>query len=343
MDTEKDRVSYLISMTKDLHMIYGKKKEEVTYRRRITVARRSLVQSEGIDLVLYFGDFLSAKDNRYKVIGFYGKGTFGQVYRCLDRFTQTCVALKVLKSVERYNERYFREARILDMLKKSPSSAKENIVELRNTFVQNNHLCMVFEPLQGSLYNVMQSTGNTGLGWEYVKIVMRQLFSGLNLLREEGLIHSDIKPENILLVEGMNCQIKIADFGSCCQTEEGYPAYIQTRYYRAPEILNSQRYSFPIDMWSSGCILFELITGKILFEGYDRNNQRELVNRYCTELDNSLRLDGSTEKLCWIKRNLEYSCPENTLEVFNFLLRILRTEPSDRMTPEEAMNSLLLN
>ena len=92
-----------------------------------------------------------------------------------------------------------------------------------------------------------------------------QLLQGLAYLHQQNIFHRDIKPEN-LLVKGDN--IKIADFGLARETNSRppYTEYISTRWYRAPEILmKSENYGLESDMWSVGCVIFEMITGFPLF------------------------------------------------------------------------------
>jgi len=98
---------------------------------------------------------------------------------------------------------------------------------------------------------------------------------GLNYIHKIGICHRDIKPQNLLV--DPTCHIlKICDFGSAKRLKEGEKstAYICTRYYRAPELLlGMTNYSNMIDMWAAGCVVAEMINGKIFFEGSDSANQ----------------------------------------------------------------------
>ena len=84
-------------------------------------------------------------------------------------------------------------------------------------------------------------------------------------------MHCDLKPENVMLRQPNRSIIKVIDFGSSCLTDERIYTYIQSRFYRAPEVILGLPYGTPIDMWSFGCILDELLTGYPLFPG-ERNN-----------------------------------------------------------------------
>jgi len=92
-------------------------------------------------------------------------------------------------------------------------------------------------------------------------------------LPEINVVHCDLKPENILLRNPKRSAIKVIDFGSSCRSDEKIYSYIQSRFYRAPEVLLGLAYSCAIDMWSLGCILVEMHTGEPLFSGADEVDQ----------------------------------------------------------------------
>jgi dual specificity tyrosine-phosphorylation-regulated kinase 2/3/4 len=82
-----------------------------------------------------------------------------------------------------------------------------------------------------------------------------------------------LKPENILLKRPDRSGIRVIDYGSSCYTNEKVFTYIQSRFYRAPEVILGLDYGLPIDMWSTGCILAELYTGHPLFPGENEPDQ----------------------------------------------------------------------
>lgn len=99
---------------------------------------------------------------------------------------------------------------------------------------------------------------------------------GFLSLPELRIIHSDLKPENILLISPRRSAVKVIDFGSSCRSHEKLYTYIQSRFYRSPEVLLGMGYSLAIDMWSLGCIMVELHTGEPLFPGV---NEADMINR----------------------------------------------------------------
>ena len=100
-----------------------------------------------------------------------------------------------------------------------------------------------------------------GLNEEVVRLFALQILSSLNFLHKENIIHCDIKPENIVMKKWGKSGAKLVDFGTSCFEGKQIYEYLQSRYYRAPEVMFKTRYSFPIDMWSFGCLIAELKIG----------------------------------------------------------------------------------
>jgi len=158
---------------------------------------------------------------------------------------------------------------------------KYHCVRLRRHFYHKQHLCMVFEPLCMNLREVLKKYGkDVGLHVKAVRSYAHQLFWALKLLKKSSVLHADIKPDNILVNES-RLILKVCDFGSASYSNENdITPYLVSRFYRAPEIILGIPYDFAIDMWSVGCTIYELYTGKILFAG-NSNNQ---MMKYFMEL-----------------------------------------------------------
>lgn len=114
---------------------------------------------------------------------------------------------------------------------------------------------MVFELLDGNLYELLVANHYNGLSEELVRIFAVQILNSLTFLQKEKVIHCDIKPENIVMKTWGKSGIKLVDFGTSCLEGKQIYEYLQSRYYRAPEIIFKKRYSFPIDIWSFGCLI----------------------------------------------------------------------------------------
>ena len=139
--------------------------------------------------------------------------------------------------------------------------------------IYRGHLCMVFEAMDMNLREVLKKYGrNIGLNITAVRAYAAQLLIALKHTKQYGILHADIKPDNIL-VDKSNRHLKLADFGSAMLVGENERTpYLVSRFYRAPEVILGLAYDFAMDTWSIATALFELFTGKILFPG-NTNNQ----------------------------------------------------------------------
>uniref|UniRef100_A0A1S3DVJ8 Dual specificity protein kinase YAK1 homolog n=2 Tax=Cicer arietinum TaxID=3827 RepID=A0A1S3DVJ8_CICAR len=211
------------------------------------------------------------KSRRYIVKDLLGHGTFGQVAKCWDSDTDSFVAVKIIKNQPAYYQQALVEVTILTTLnKKYDPEDKHHIVRIYDYFVFQRHLCICFELLDTNLYELIKMNHFRGLSLGIVQLFSKQILCGLALLKDAAIIHCDLKPENILLCTSSNvkpAEIKIIDFGSACMENRTVYSYIQSRYYRSPEVLLGYQYSAAIDMWSFGCIVAELFLGLPLFPG----------------------------------------------------------------------------
>ncbi|TFK73908.1 kinase-like protein [Pluteus cervinus] len=231
--------------------------------------------NEDYDYILYVNDWLGTEEgHKYLILDILGQGTFGQVVKCQNMKTHEIVAVKVVKNKPAYYNQSMMEVTILDLLNKSCDPNDEHhILRLRDSFIHKNHLCLVFELLSSNLYELIKQNQFQGLSTQLVKVFMAQLLDALTVLKEARLIHCDLKPENILLKSLQSPQIKVIDFGSACHERQTVYTYIQSRFYRSPEVLLGMSYTASIDMWSLGCIAVELFLGLPLFPGTSEYNQ----------------------------------------------------------------------
>ncbi|KAL8762612.1 MAG: hypothetical protein Q9184_001413 [Pyrenodesmia sp. 2 TL-2023] len=234
--------------------------------------------NEDSDYILYVNDILGNEENghknRYLILDVLGQGTFGQVVKCQNLKTQEVVAVKVVKNRTAYFNQSMMEVSVLDLLNgKLDKNDDHHLLRLKDTFIHRQHLCLVFELLSVNLYELIKQNQFRGLSTTLVRVFAQQLLNGLTLLNKARLIHCDLKPENILLKNLESPIIKIIDFGSACDERQTVYTYIQSRFYRSPEVLLGLPYSSAIDMWSLGCIVVELFLGLPLFPGSSEYNQ----------------------------------------------------------------------
>lgn len=214
---------------------------------------------------------------RYRVESQLGVGSFGKVLKCRDYRSGRLVAVKVTAIRKELAGQAKVEAHLLNTLKKAGSPDEFHFVRVLDSFMFRGHMCIVTEMLGPNLYEILKRNHYQGLPLSSVQFITKQLCRGLEFLDNQGIIHCDLKPENILVSDDANCQVKIIDFGSGCHEKKRVFTYIQSRFYRAPEILLGIPYSPAIDMWSLGCIIPELLLGRPLFPGEDEKDQVALL------------------------------------------------------------------
>ncbi|VDM61136.1 unnamed protein product [Angiostrongylus costaricensis] len=204
-----------------------------------------------------------------------GKGSFGQVTRAYDTVAKEDVAIKIIKNKKTFFDQAQIEIKLLEMMRAHDTERKYNVVLLKGHFVHRNHLCLVFELLSYNLYDLLRNTNFRGVSLNLTRKFAQQLTKTLLFLSspELSIIHCDLKPENVLLCNPKRSKINIIDFGSSCQIGHRIYQYIQSRFYRSPEVLLGIAYDTKIDMWSLGCILVEMHTGEPLFAGSSEVDQ----------------------------------------------------------------------
>lgn len=210
---------------------------------------------------------------RYEVLKVIGKGSFGQVVKAYDHKLHAHIALKMVRNEKRFHRQAQEEIRILEHLKKQDRDNTMNIIHMYENFTFRNHICITFELLSMNLYELIKKNKFQGFSLQLVRKFAHSMLQCLDALFKNRIIHCDLKPENILLKQQGRSGIKVIDFGSSCYEHQRIYTYIQSRFYRAPEVILGGKYGMPIDMWSLGCILAELLTGYPLYPGEDEGDQ----------------------------------------------------------------------
>ncbi|XP_059288452.1 uncharacterized protein LOC132041773 isoform X2 [Lycium ferocissimum] len=225
-----------------------------------------------------FGEIL---DGRYEIVAAHGKGVFSTVVRARDLKARSGdpeeVAIKMIRNNETMYKAGMEELVILKKLVGADPEDKCHCVRLISRFEYRYHLCLVFESLHMNLRDLQKKFGrNIGLKLTAVRTYAKQLFIALKHLKNCGVLHCDIKPDNMLVNEAKNV-LKLCDFGNAMFAGKNeITPYLVSRFYRAPEIILGLSYDHPMDIWSVGCCLFELYAGKVLFPGPSNNDMLRL-------------------------------------------------------------------
>lgn len=238
----------------------------------------------------------------------------------------------------------------------STNAGCQFVIQMIDNFYFRNHLCITFELLNMNLYELIKRNSYQGFSLNLIRKFAYSLVQCLRMLSREKIIHCDLKPENILLRDRTSSSIKVIDFGSSCFTNQRIYTYIQSRFYRSPEVILGLPYGTPIDMWSLACILAELYTGEPLFAGENESDQLGCIMEVCSLPPNGV-LEAATRRRLFFDsknnpRNLVNSkdkrrrvgsrplsmilnCDET--DFIDFLDRCLEWDPRLRLTPEEAI------
>ncbi|XP_074109005.1 uncharacterized protein LOC141533823 [Cotesia typhae] len=249
-------------------------------KTEVSTSGASTSRREG-DYHLVKHEILCSPTQQYEVLDYLGRGTFGQVVKCWKKGTNEIVAVKILKSHPSYARQGQVEISILSYLGKE-NADEFNFVRAYECFTHKSHTCLVFEMLEQNLYDFLQKKKFVPLPLCYIRPILKQVLITLDKLKKLGIIHADLKPENIMLVDPIrqSFRVKVIDFGSASYAAKAVRnTYLQSRYYRAPEIILGLPFNEAIDMWSLGCVIAELFLGWPLYPGRSEYDQIRYISQ----------------------------------------------------------------
>ncbi|EUB56929.1 Dual specificity protein kinase CLK2 [Echinococcus granulosus] len=198
--------------------------------------------------------------DRYEIIKTLGEGTFGKVVECLDHHTDTRIALKIIKNVDKYREAAMLEINVLNFLRERDPNDEYLCVRLLDWFDYFGHICLAFDILGLSVFDFLRENNYVGYPIEHVRHISYQLCHAVRFMHDNQLTHTDLKPENILFNRSdyisvhnrkkrrydriVKCSdVRLIDFGSATFDYDHHSTIVSTRHYRAPEVI----LAFPTD------------------------------------------------------------------------------------------------
>ena len=314
------------------------------------------------------------KHYKYNQLNYISEGSYGNVWVVNDKTTDTPVAMKVIGNCLRSvndSRVILKEIYILMALQYTHI----NIINIYDIFIYNKDICIIFELMDTNLYQMIQYPPRN-YNETYVKYILNEILNAINFMHTNHIMHRDIKPQNILI---KNNQIKICDFGLSKLIEDEKDVrqpltdHVVTRWYRAPEvILKYKNYSYPIDIWSIGCIFAELLlilpnsssdnTKSVLFPGKSDFSLSPTASRTIQSDDQLIKIievigeisqsdldemDISSEiqaKLKTIKINKTadidsiFDTYDISCDCINLLKKMLIINPKNRITADQALS-----
>ena len=261
--------------------------------------------------------------NKYIIKNRLGTGRFSRVYSAIDNHNNK-YAIKMYRHGKRFRKYFDNEMHIFEnlnsptdnLLSASSSSTSTNdkkyIVTYIDSFahIQYNsdlhsssiHPCIVFNLLGDNIHKFIKNT-NDGFSTKASSIITKQILLGLHLLHSKGIIHTDLSIYNLLLTKksdeiksNEDIEVVISDLGTSTFSNEYFKKFIGTIEYQAPEAVLELKYSTATDIWSLGCIVFELITGDPLF---NLSNDDGLEDSESIDTDTEILGGSEYEEFIW--------------------------------------------
>lgn len=332
----------------------------------------SVEDDEEGHLIYRSGDILQ---DRYKILGTLGEGTFGKVVKVKDVEMDHSMALKIIKNVEKYREAAKLEINVLEKLADKDPDGAHLCVKMLDWFDYHGHMCIAFEMLGLSVFDFLKDNNYQPYPLDQVRHIGYQLCYSVKFLHDNKLTHTDLKPENILFVDSdydlvynskkrrdvkrvKRTDVRLIDFGSATFDHEHHSTIVSTRHYRAPEVILELGWAQPCDVWSIGCILFELYLGITLFQTHDNREHLAMMQRILGEIPQRMARKTKTKyfykgRLDWDEKSsagryvrdnckplLRYKQSDESEHnyLFDLVFKMLDYDPSERITLKEALN-----
>jgi len=320
------------------------------------------------------GDIIENETHRYKILATLGEGTFGKVVKVKELNTDQVLALKIIKNVDKYREAAKLEVNVLEKLQEKDPQGNFLCGKMLSWFNYWGHMCLLFELLGLSVFDFLKENNYHPYPLDQVRHIIYQLCHSVKFLHECRLTHTDLKPENILFCSSdweisynarkrkdvrkvKNTEVRLIDFGSATFDWEHHSKVVSTRHYRAPEVILELGWAQPCDIWSIGCIAFELYLGFTLFQTHDNREHLAMMEKILGPLPTSMVRRTKTKyfqagRLLWDEhssagkyvrenckpiKNYQQSDVEDHENLFNLIKAMLIYEPNDRISLDQVL------
>ncbi|GJT10674.1 dual specificity tyrosine-phosphorylation-regulated kinase mbk-1-like protein [Tanacetum coccineum] len=299
---------------------------------------------------------------RYHVTEYLGSAAFSKAIQAHDLHTGMDVCVKIIKNNKDFFDQSLDEIKLLKYVNKHDPGDKYHLLRLYDYFYYREHLLIVCELLKANLYEFhkfnRESGGEVYFTMPRLQSITIQCLEALKFLHGLGLIHCDLKPENILVKSYSRCEVKVIDLGSSCFETDHLCSYVQSRSYRAPEVILGLSYDKKIDIWSLGCILAELCTGNVLFQNdspatllarvigivcpidQDMLAKGRDTHKYFTKNHMLYERNQDTNRLEYLipkKTSLRHRLPMGDQGFIDFVSHLLEINPKKRPSAAEAL------
>ncbi|TWW75229.1 Dual specificity protein kinase CLK4 [Takifugu flavidus] len=229
---------------------------------------------------------------RYEVVCTLGTGAFGKVVECIDKEKGERVAVKIIKNIDCFREVAKSEIAVLEEINSLDDDNRFACVRMLDWFEHDGHVCIVFELLGLSTFEVLRRSEFQPFSVEQIRYMAFQIFRAVCFLHRNKLTHTDLKPENILFIcsdyndvhnnqtrKLMSLDVKVVDFGTATFDHEHHESLVSTRHYRAPEVILDLGWNQSCDVWSLGCVLMEFYLGRTLFMTHDSKEHLAMMEK----------------------------------------------------------------
>ena len=358
----------------DYYPIYYNGQFIDSYSLKVVVDRERTGFEESKDFKIVINNLIAG---RYQILGYLGNAAFSKAVKCLDTKTNTLVCLKIIENNKNYFDQSLDEIKVLNFVNSNGDPDEFNFLKSIDFFYYKEHLIIVTELLNDNLYDfydyLLKNKIEEYFSLSRIQAIAKQVLTSMKYIHSLHLIHCDLKPENILLKCISKAEVKIIDFGSSNFIYDATSSYIQSRSYRAPEVIMGCNYDYKIDIWSLGCILAELYSKTVLFMSDSVHSLLARVIGIIGPIPEWMFEKGTTvngmfckEKLLYMeadavndtnanisttsvgKKKMHVIVPKRTLlknrihcddqNFIDFLRYLLKIDPNERPTAEEALN-----